>query len=105
MQRRWRGRTTLRGPLNTYTFFGQQAVSVGSQSEGEVVRKEADAKRYLKIVMQGNHLTGIFGINVAFDPGVMWEIILRRIDLGSVREAFIAEPQKTARTIMSKTWR
>jgi hypothetical protein len=30
-------------PLNTYTFFGQQAVSVGSQEpEGEVVRKEAE---------------------------------------------------------------
>ena len=77
----------------------------GSQSEGEVVRNEADAKRYLKIVMQGNRLTGIFGINVAFDPGVMWELILRRIDLGPVREAFIAEPQKTARGIMSRTWR
>jgi phenylglyoxylate dehydrogenase epsilon subunit len=35
----------------------------------------------------------------------MWEIILRRIDLSPVREAFIAEPQKTARAIMSKTWR
>ncbi len=96
-------------PLNTYTFFGQQAVSVGSQeggkSGGEVVRREADAKRYLKIVMQGNHLTGIFGINAPFDPGVMWEIVLRRIDLAAVREAFIAEPQKTARGIMSKTWR
>jgi phenylglyoxylate dehydrogenase epsilon subunit len=92
-------------PLNTYTFFGQQAVSVGSQDEGEVVRKEADAKHYLKIVMRDNRLTGIFGINVPFDPGVMWEIILRRIDLSSVREAFIAEPQKTARTIMSRTWR
>jgi len=92
-------------PLNTYSFFGQQAVSVGSQDQGEVVRKEADAKRYLKIVMQDNRLTGIFGINVPFDPGVMWEIILRRIDLSSVRAAFIAEPQKTARTIMSRTWR
>jgi phenylglyoxylate dehydrogenase epsilon subunit len=92
-------------PLNTYTFFGQQAVSVGSQDEGEVVRKEADAKHYLKIVMKDNRLTGIFGINVPFDPGVMWEIILRRIDLSSVRAAFIADPQKTARSIMSKTWR
>jgi phenylglyoxylate dehydrogenase epsilon subunit len=92
-------------PLNTYTFFGQQAVSVGSQEAGEVVRKEADAKHYLKIVMQDNRLTGIFGINVPFDPGVMWELILRRIDLAPVREAFIADPQKTARTIMSRTWR
>lgn len=92
-------------PLNTYTFFGQQAVSVGSQDAGEVVRQEADARRYLKIVMRDNRLTGIFGINVPFDPGVMWEIILRRIDLSSVREAFISDPQKTARTIMSRTWR
>ncbi|MDR2239511.1 MAG: NAD(P)/FAD-dependent oxidoreductase [Zoogloeaceae bacterium] len=92
-------------PLNTYTFFGQQAVSVGSQDAGEVVRKEADAKHYLKIVMRDNRLTGIFGINAPFDPGVMWELILRRVDLSSVREAFIAEPQKTARAIMSRTWR
>ncbi len=92
-------------PLNTYTFFGQQAVSVGSQDAGEVVKMEADAKHYLKIVMKDNRLTGIFGINVPFDPGVMWELILRRIDLSSVREDFVREPQKTARTVMSKTWR
>jgi phenylglyoxylate dehydrogenase epsilon subunit len=92
-------------PLNTYTFFGQQAVSVGSQDAGEVVHKEADAKHYLKIVMRDNRLTGIFGINLPFDPGVMWEIILRRIDLLPVRAAFISDPQKTARTIMSRTWR
>ncbi len=92
-------------PLNTYTCFGQQAVSVGSQDAGEVVRKEADAKHYLKIVMKDSRLTGIFGINVPFDPGVMWELILRRIDLSSVREAFIADPQKTARILMSRTWR
>ncbi len=96
-------------PLNTYTFFGQQAVSVGSQevdkNGGEVVRKEADARHYLKIVMRDNRLTGIFGINVPFDPGVMWELILRRIDLSAMRDAFIAEPQKTARLIMSRTWR
>lgn len=94
-------------PLNTYTFFGQQAVSVGSQVEGEVVAKDIDASRhrYLKIVMKDNRLTGIFGINVPFDPGVMWELILRRIDLAPVREKFLASPQQTARTIMSKTWR
>ncbi len=83
-------------PLNTYTFFGQQAVSVGSQDAGEVVRKEADAKHYLKIVMQDNRLTGIFGINVPFDPGVMWEIILRRIDL-SVRCAKPSSPSRRRR--------
>lgn len=94
-------------PLNTYTFFGQQAVSVGSQSEGEVVARQVDAanKRYLKILMKDGRLTGIFGINVAFDPGVMWELILRRIDLAPILDQFIAEPQRTARVLMSRTWR
>jgi phenylglyoxylate dehydrogenase epsilon subunit len=92
-------------PLNTYTFFGHRAVSVGSQEAGQVVHKRVGAQHYLKIVMQDNRLTGIFGIDVPFDPGVMWALILRRIDLGPLREAFIAEPQKTARIIMSRTWR
>ena len=94
-------------PLNTYTFFGQQAISVGSQNQGEVVALEVDQaqRRYLKIVMQDNRLTGIFGINVAFDPGVMWELILRRIDLSSVCKKFLADPQRTARLLMSRTWR
>lgn len=94
-------------PLNTYTFFGQRAVSVGSQSEGEVAVRELDAarQRYLKIMLKDGRLTGIFGINVAFDPGVMWELILRRVDLASVREQFLADPQRTARVLMSRTWR
>ena len=94
-------------PLNTYAFFGQQAVSVGSRSAGEVVAEEADveAASYLKIVMKDNRLTGIFGINRALDPGVMWQLILRRVDLSSLREQFIAQPQRTARLLMSKTWR
>jgi phenylglyoxylate dehydrogenase epsilon subunit len=94
-------------PLNTYTFFGQQAISVGTQNQGEVIALQVDPaqRRYLKIVMQDDRLTGIFGINVAFDPGVMWELILRRMDLSGVREKFLADPQRTARLLMSRTWR
>ncbi len=93
--------------LNTYSFFGQQAVSVGSQNEGEAVLLEVDApnSRYLKIVMKDGRLTGIFGINAAFDPGVMWQLILRRTDLAPVLDKFLADPQRTARVLMSKTWR
>lgn len=97
-------------PLNTYTFFGRHAVSVGVHGDGvagaEVV-KSADAERgrYLKIVLADNRLLGIFGIGVAFDPGVMWELILRRIDLAPVRERFLAAPQDAARVLMSRTWR
>ncbi len=92
-------------PLNTYAFFGQQALSVGSQSAGEKVLQECSGREYLKIVMNDNRLTGIFGINRPFDAGIMWQLILRRTDLSQVREQFIAEPQKTARQLMSKVWR
>ena len=94
-------------PLNTYTFFGQQAISVGSQTQGAVVALNVDLaqRSYVKIVMDDNRLTGIFGINVAFDPGVMWELILRRTDLSPVRENFLADPLRTARLLMSRTWR
>jgi len=97
-------------PLNTYTFFGQHAVSVGMHGDGvagaEVVKSvDAEHGRYLKIVLADNRLLGIFGINVAFDPGVMWELILRRIDLARVRERFLQAPQEAARAVMSQTWR
>jgi phenylglyoxylate dehydrogenase epsilon subunit len=42
---------------------------------------------------------------VAFDPGVMWQLILRRVDLTPVRDKFIADPQQTARVLMSRIWR
>lgn len=97
-------------PLNTYTFFGKQALSVGVHGDGvagaEVIKTlDAEQGRYLKIVLADNRLLGIFGIGVPFDPGVMWELILRRIDLAPVRERFLRSPQDAARVVMSKTWR
>jgi len=97
-------------PLNTYTFFGRHAVSVGVHGDGvagaEIVRSvDAERGRYLKIVLANNRLLGIFGIGVAFDPGVMWELILRRIDLSPIRERFTSAPQEAARVLMSRTWR
>jgi phenylglyoxylate dehydrogenase epsilon subunit len=99
-------------PLNTYSFFGQQAVSVGVhesalEPSGVEVKKQVDAdeKRYLKIVLKDRRLAGIFGVNAAFDPGIMWELILRAIDLGEDKLAFLRSPQDTARALMSKNWR
>lgn len=97
-------------PLNTYTFFGKHAVSVGVHGDGvagaEIVKTvDAASGRYLKIVLDDNRLLGIFGIGIAFDPGVMWELILRRIDLTPVRERFLRVPQEAARALMSRTWR
>jgi phenylglyoxylate dehydrogenase epsilon subunit len=99
-------------PLNTYSFFGQQAVSVGVHEDllppsGVEVQKQVDSaeNRYLKIVLKDGRLAGIFGVNAAFDPGIMWELILRATDLGEEKLAFLRSPQDTARALMSKNWR
>ena len=99
-------------PLNTYTFFGQQAVSVGVhegtlEQPGVEVRKQVDSaqNRYLKIVLKDERLAGIFGVNTAFDPGIMWELILRATDLSGMKQAFLDAPQQTARALMSRNWR
>jgi len=99
-------------PLNTYTFFGQHAVSVGVQESAldaadvEVHRQVEDERGiYLKIVLKDDRLAGIFGINASFDPGIMWELIRRRLELGGLKKSFCAAPQETARILMSRTWR
>jgi len=97
-------------PLNTYSFFGQHAVSVGVheaalEPSGVEVKVDAAQNSYLKIVLKDSRLAGIFGVNAAFDPGIMWELILRAIDLGDGKLAFLRSPQDTARALMSKNWR
>jgi NAD(P)H-nitrite reductase large subunit len=102
---------TYRGgvPLNTYSFWGRHAMAVGTNAApagAEVVKRlDEEHERYLKIVLAGNRLHGIFGVNEMFDAGVMWELILRRVDLGPVRERFLTHPNEAARAVMSRTWR
>lgn len=101
-------------PLNTYSFFGRRALSVGRDApaaagaDWEVLRRAGAAEgsaRYLKIVLQDGRLAGIFGVDVLFDPGIMWELILRRIDLRAQRRALLDNPEDTARALMSGLWR
>ena len=96
-------------PLNTYGYFGRHAASVGSNTAPEsaevVVRSDAAAERYLKIILDGSRLHGIFAINTPIDAGVMWELIRRRTDLAPVRDQFLAQPRATARLLMSRLWR
>ena len=98
-------------PINTYHFFGQQAVSVGDATgdvphELEVDRAyDAEKNFYRKVVMRDGRLVGISGINAAFDAGIMWQLILREVDLTPVRSAFVAHPQETGRVLMSRLWR
>ena len=96
-------------PINTYTFFGQQAISVGqSLSDGsleELTQVDEAKNRYLKILLKDNRLHGISSINEEMDAGIMWQLILRKIDLTPVKDAFVARPLETGRALMSSTWR
>jgi phenylglyoxylate dehydrogenase epsilon subunit len=96
-------------PLNTYAFFGQQAISVGrgGSGDGAVVseRVDNDAGVYRRIVLKEDKLVGIATINDFVDAGVMWQLILRGTDLSAVKDRFIADPLLTGRQLMSQLWR
>lgn len=95
-------------PINTYHFFGRQALSVGiGEIEGgeSHVRFDAEAGRYRKIVLANERLAGIFSIDLPFDAGIMVELVLRRVDLGPVKQEFLDRPRETARALMSRLWR
>lgn len=95
-------------PINTYHFFGRQALSVGIDAvEGAEthVTSDAAAGRYRKIVLKDDRLAGIFAIDLPFDAGIMVELALRRVDLAPVRQDFLDNPRDTARALMSRLWR
>jgi phenylglyoxylate dehydrogenase epsilon subunit len=96
-------------PLNTYTYFGRHAVSVGSNlappAAKSVIKADAGADRYLKIILDEGRLHGIFAINTPLDAGILWELVRRRTDLSAIEDQFVAQPRETARLLMSRLWR
>ncbi|NMF97946.1 NAD(P)/FAD-dependent oxidoreductase [Aromatoleum toluolicum] len=98
--------------LNTYGFFGRRALSVGRDAPQQggadwevLVRGGEGSDAYLKIVLRDGRLQGVFGVDVLFDPGIMWELILRRVELGARAKALLEDPQDAARALMSGLWR
>ncbi len=98
-------------PINTYTFFGKHAISVGNSNANTeddmetFTRHDTNKKSYLKIVLKNNHLYGISSINEEIDSGIMWQLIRRKVDLKMVKNAFIKNPPDTGRALMSSIWR
>ena len=96
-------------PLNTYSYFGRHAVSVGSGDTAPgaevVAHSDSEAERYLKIILEEGRLRGIFAINTPIDPGVMWQLVRRRVELTAVRDRFLAQPREAGRLLMSSLWR
>jgi phenylglyoxylate dehydrogenase epsilon subunit len=99
-------------PLNTYHYFRHHSVSVGlgGQLSGDgdyEINEQADDERgvYRRIVLRDGRLVGISCIDDFVDPGIMWQLILRRTDLSPVKADFLAHPMATGRRLMSQLWR
>ncbi len=98
--------------LNTYSFFGNRAFSVGwTVPSGSAKGLEVDFQyspaglRYQKLVFKGDRLVGAMGVNSDLDPGVLLQLIRRKVDLGGIKKQFAAEPAKLGRMLMTKLWR
>jgi phenylglyoxylate dehydrogenase epsilon subunit len=94
-------------PLNTYSFFGQQAISVGRGRAGDgfEIEESGDEAVYRRIILKDGQLVGIATINDFVDAGIMRQLIVRGTDLSSVKAEFIANPRLTGRQLMSRIWR
>lgn len=96
-------------PLNTYSFFGHHAISVGRAmpTDGVEIEERIEERNgaYRRIALKDGRLVGIATIDDFVDAGIMWQLIRRGVDLAPVRAAFIADPQATGRQLMSRLWR
>jgi phenylglyoxylate dehydrogenase epsilon subunit len=99
-------------PMNTYRFMGNNAFSVGMSQipegdEGYDVEQVSLPKRlqYQKLIFKEGRLVGATGINTNMDPGIMLQLIGRKVDLEEVKAQFIASPVDTGRILMSRLWR
>ena len=72
----------------------------------EIARLNITGSRvYQKLVFQGNTLVGAIGINVTMDPGVLMNLIRRKVDLGSRKSEFAVQPLDMSRRVMWEAWR
>ena len=98
--------------MNTYGFFGHRAFAVGmnmqdESADGVEVNRVSIEKnmQYQKLVLQEDRLIGASGINSALDPGILLQLIRRRIDLQNVKQVFADDPLGAGRVLMTKIWR
>jgi phenylglyoxylate dehydrogenase epsilon subunit len=95
--------------LNTYKFFGHRAFSVGMirAEEGYEVEKVSvpESFKYQKLVFKEDQLVGASGINSDLDPGIMYQLIRRKVYLGDAKARFCASPVDISRVMMTSIWR
>ncbi|MFP3927372.1 MAG: NADH-dependent phenylglyoxylate dehydrogenase subunit epsilon [Desulfobacteraceae bacterium] len=96
-------------PAGTSAFFDHRAFSIGlaaETSEGSDLETEEQwrGRGFLRLVFQAGRLVGAAGIDVDQDPGILLQLIRRRVDLSGVRKDFQEEPRAVGRILMSRLW-
>jgi phenylglyoxylate dehydrogenase epsilon subunit len=99
-------------PMNTYRFMGHNAFSVGINQPPEAdggyeveLVSVPESLQYQKLIFKEGQLVGASGINANVDPGIMLQLIGRKVDLEEMKAQFIASPVDTGRILMSRLWR
>jgi phenylglyoxylate dehydrogenase epsilon subunit len=98
-------------PMNAYRFFGHRSFSIGLMGATEPCEGiQVDlmflpaSQHYQKLVYQNNRLVGVSCINSSLDPGIMYQLIKRQVDLTEVKKDFSTAPRDMGRLLMSRTW-
>lgn len=97
--------------MNLFHFFGQRAFSIGlvspdGRNRFKIYQAEVPSKKqYQKFVFDGDHLVGVMGVNTILDPGILLQLIRRRISLGENKKEFLTKPLEVGRRYMCFNWR
>jgi len=97
--------------MNTFNFYENRAFSVGMSVPEDEEGYEIDKMLlptgcvYQKMIFKDSCLVGFFGINVALEPGIIMNIIRRKVDMRSMKAEFAVNPLGVSRHIMWSSWR
>lgn len=99
-------------PMNTYSFFGNKAFSIGNinyngyNSDVDIhVASSSKTLFYQKFIFKNGKLVGAIGINSQLDPGILVRIIRDRIPMEDWINIFGISPVDAGRSIMFSMWR
>ena len=97
--------------MNTFNFFGHRAFSIGLHSAENGKHYTVDrevlpsAHVYQKTIFQGDVLVGASGINIDLDPGIIMNLIKRKVALKDEKAEFVSNRVNMSRRLMWKLWR
>ena len=97
--------------MNLFHFFGHHALSIGLVSPNGKDRFQIhqtyspSKRRYFKFVFDGDILAGVMGIDSDLDPGILLQMIRRKIPLDGNKKEFLERPLEVGRKLMCQKWR